>query len=301
MPERDNPVLNVVGFEQRPAEAVVEDIASWAVENGEGPLEQRINPRVMFFENGELVDPKDNFKPLGQGLRVETPTDRLENQGYRDVCRWLKATNFGYGLWISPPNGEYPESRFVVYQVELQDNQKIVCLWGLCGFQTGKQCLAIANQLQKDRTFCLPDELRTKVIAFEPPGNTPWTYYLNLFAVAPLEVWQAIESGDAQKAKQKALDQAERAYRERKQQFDRAASWEEKARVVFDIEASMQLRLERRIQAGPCVSLQNIFTTVFNKTETREGGKVYICPVCGARVKPGQKCPVQGCNWRAPR
>jgi len=296
--ERINPALNVVGFEG-PAEAVIENIASWAVENGEDGLETRINPCVLLFKDGELVDPKDNFKPLSQGLRVETRTDKLENQGYRDICRWLKRTDFGYGVWISPSSEEYPESRFVVYRVKCQGSQKIVYLWGLCGYQTGKQCLAIANQLQETRIFRHPDGLRTKVIPFEPPGNTPWTYYLSHFFIAPLEVWRAIENGDAQKAKEIALAHAAAAYRGKRQQFDNAVSMAEKAQVVFDLEAEMRRRLGP-IQSGPCDSLQSAFTAIFNRAEIKEGEGFYTCPYCGVPVKPGQKCPVDGCDWRAP-
>lgn len=298
--ELENPALNVVGFAGRPAEAVIEDLASWAVENNVGKLHERINPRVIFFRNGQLVDPKENLKPLNQGLRVETRLDKLENRGYQDICSWLKKTNFGYGLWISPPSKVYSETRFVVYQVETQNGEKVVSLWGLCGYQTGEQCLKIANSLQTERIFYHPDKLRAKVIPFQPLGNSPWTYYLNLFGIAPLEVWQAIENGDAQKAKETALAGAAVVYRRAEQDFGKARNFEQKAQIVYNAENEMRQRLGRDIRPGPCVSTQSIFNTVFNKTEKKEGEKTYTCPYCGAKVGAGQKCPVQGCDWRAP-
>jgi hypothetical protein len=311
--EREKPALVVAGIVERPRPAVVEDIASWFTENNAGGLEKRINPRVLIFLNGELVDPKESLKPIGEGLRQVTRIDILENQGYKDICQWIEQTEWGYGIWISPPGDDYKESRFVVYHVEQKGDQKVVFLWGICGYQTGEECVAVANELQesnpdgyKQKIFKNPDELRTKVITFDPPGNTPWTYYLSNFSIAPLEVWQAIDNGDAEELKQEALRQAELVYEEKRAALVGAQTGRETEVVVMSMEMEMQRRMGVRVLPGPCDALfhDGIFSQVFKKAtkaEIKNGQRVYECPICGVDVKAGKKCPIPGCNWRAPQ
>lgn len=278
---------------------IVDDLASFAIEQRRAGLEERVNSLTISL---------GDFEELRNGLSWERKTYWAENAAYFKILNWVRENDEGFLLWISPANEMYSESRFVVYQIGfLSNGQKVIHCWSICEENTAEECLEIVNKFQKTEMFDDPEVLRCNVFSFDPPEGIFWTQFLSRF-FGDSKIWQAIEVGKSGELKRQALEAAKVVFEENQDQIFTSQTRREQIWVGAKMEGAMEGRLGIRIQpVGGCgVSNRALLaesgaSLKVNTIEGKDGRVIrYMCPICKVWVKPGGICPKAGCNWIAP-
>jgi len=300
----ENLALRVGSWRQKSQRAIVGDLASAAIEQRQAPLEERINPVLINF---------DDFKKLQQGLSWETSTSQMENAAYFKILQWAKHGEDGFLLWISPSSRQYPESRFVVYQLFFgADGKKALKIWSICERNSADECLEIANKLQVFSTnagvqFRNPEKLRAEVMVFKAIGSLSWDRFLARFFGSP-EIWQAIASGQAEAMKQRTLVEAEEVVAKYFKAMQAGGNGLSQLQLGAAIESEMEKRLGIFWQrVGSCGWSNQAILEWMNKgkgvltalAEKAEGGRyVKKCPYCHFKIEKvinsGYRCPKCG-------
>lgn len=282
----------------------VNDLASSLVEQGNRPMEERINYHELYFDKKGLIRDKKTHQALLQGLRKQTRLDKLEIKGAQAMCHWAQnQTKEAFCLWISPPSDEsedhesYVESRFVIWHLNTIGDGVEIAARGICGNHSQEECLDIANQIQTEIIFSHPDELRVSPLPFMPPKDIAWTKYLKEI-IGMEQVWENIEKGEDKLMRQKADKISEQVVKEFFPKISKARSNFEQKQIQYQMELrAAELGMPTQCYGGCEITFrENIkspFQVFFNGTKE----KTMPCPNpdCGAMIVVGsEKCEACG-------
>jgi len=295
-------------------DGLAEDLASLAIEASIKPLKERVNPvRLELVEDGRVIDRVLGQEDVGGYYSTETKLDRKEREAGLKIRDCLINDSVGtLSIWISPPKGplDYKEGRIVVGVNRVEDGTKYIESYGICTEFSSKQCLDISQELSKfskvKHRISDTEDLRDQVFIIEPSIGNPWSFLRKIALMD--EVWDSIESGAAEKAKNEVLKDAREVGLEIESQFQKAITIENHIMVGVLAERLMKER-GREIVGGACGILNSDLNFAFSHIELSsngevngvsvEGGKLVVnCGECGepinAVISAGYVCPSCG-------
>lgn len=322
--------INLGNWKNKEPEAITSDLASFAGEASTESIERRINAGVVGLKKFECLlqqnsqDPEDiATRQIYQwaqqdspSLRITTcstsPSDREILESMQDCLDINPQTMV---LWLSPPlENHYKESRIIIYQTIEVNGKKFLFFRAICGKQTAKECLAIAEHLLQSSsqaektpdTITNPEKLRATPFLFLISGEESWINYLSRFIDMPA-VWKTIANGEDLRNKGKALVIAQNIVDQNYQKIIYARSFEEWT-VGVKIEQALQKGLGITLQSGPCGTLYSdlnrpwatIIPLGINNLFSSEKKAKFIknCGACGKELNQymtkGDRCPY--CN-----
>lgn len=302
--------LDIDLWRNKSSKQIARELTSAFVEQGEASLEKQIT--------FTLISP-DEFRSLG--LRWDTKIDWAENAACFKIRHWMDEQSDDFLLWISPPSGDYYLGcSFDIYQwATLANGEKKLGIWSITERYSPEDCVAIANQIQsvilgQEESFKDPELLRCSVTRFCPQNGQTWVDFLKRF-FGSSEIWQAIENGEAKRLNTEIQEKSEEVIDDTMyERILQVRARKEQIWLGAQIERMMEIRTGRSFRPmGLCGSSNQMFLRqtegiqtmisqkIITKVEIKNGQRVYECPICGADVKAGEKCPVSGCDWRAPQ
>lgn len=298
--------------------ALAEDLAGWTKEAGVGPDVDRVNPFRLQVEGNKVINPALSDKDVALGYVDGSKLEKKEKKAGLEIRECLLNKPLGtISIWISPPGGlsEYSEGRMVVGVNSTKNGLRVMESYGISNHFSAKDCLKIARDLSNlsDQNYELknPEDIRDKVFLVSEYQGNVWEF---LQKVIPLQkVWESIEKGEANRAKEEALEDAWEAARKIENILGQAETRYDFLRAGALLEDFMAER-GRQVVGSSCgmtnnEAIDNFETGLFTHVEmtadgevsdgSGETGKFIIsCPNCGRIIKKviqaGYRCPCGG-------
>lgn len=302
-------------------EEVAEHIASVALEARDGPLEERVNVRVLSLETFQTLlkehplrkTPEDRATRAIFDWAADTPSSlEIATKNPHPSAQELLQAMFSTRedprevlIWISPPKkGKYEEARIAVYETATINNQESLIFRAICGNQSQEECLEIANKLSPT---LIPDseELRATPLAVTIPANVHWLNFLNEH-IPMSEVWGAIATGNDIEEKKKALGAAKEIIVKQYQRIKKITP-ENHQDIGEEIEEELEELLGIELSNSACGDLYSSGDAGFDYWENFwdyafTGGEnakfIRNCGACGVSLNKymtkGDRCPC--CN-----
>ena len=326
--------IDLVNWQNKNHQEIIEDIASFGLEAGKRPWEKRINPVAVSLADFSKLINKDSqnledIAALGvyQWASEDLPAVKIWTKSLPPLSKeildgMLPFADFNPGtvmVWISPPlEGIYKETRMVVYQTIEVNNEKYLFFRAICGDQTETECLKIAQELfflaQPDKNFSGLvvdlEQLRASPLELMLPKDETFTGFLSKIINMP-KVWRAIANGEDLQEKKRALEPAEQIVQRNHQRITHAKTFDEQWEIGIRIERALQEKMGITLQSGACGTLYSnlsrspltelLWRGSLNRSlgSGRETSKfIHNCGACGKSLKrymsKGDCCPYCG-------
>lgn len=258
-------------------------------------LETKRIPDPYYFlidPDGDLFSPSARLK-VRKVIRTDSKVGVLEAQACDSISRWARNAEAGCIVWVSPPEpGIYPVSKIIISEIEKVDKIKRVFNRAIVLDIDESSCLHLGQRLGNYSTnqpfLGHLDQLRSTPIILDTTNKT-WLEIME--DVVPNHLlWDSVRRGDEMRAKQEALEEAERIY----------------TRYPNDNSYDKQLEEQRMLGDKPescppkasSVAGQTAFQVFSSHSlEADSKGSLYFpCPACGFINKRPREGYVERCQ-----
>lgn len=163
----------------------VEDWASYSLDAGEAPAQERIFAYRIFLRD---------LEKLREGFSERNAIEQAENRAFDEVIApWLRDGDGEYLLWISPPAGfYYGEARFILSKRVEEEGEVFSENIAFPGSFSGDECVRIANGVGGEYDYQTVDLVRERPVVFDADDVVE---LLSQHIDAPL-VWEKIRTGE---------------------------------------------------------------------------------------------------------
>lgn len=282
----------------------VEELASYSLETKRIP-----DPYYFLIDSdGDLFSPSARLK-VKRIITTDSRVGRLELQAFEAISKWAKDEESGSIAWLSPPEaGIYPVSKIIISEIERVNGVKRIFNRAIVLDIDGTECLDMGQRLSShsiNRPFLTHlDQLRSTPIIMDTKMRT-WVEIMEE-AIPDQALWDRIRRGDEMRAKQEALAEAERIFKNYKPTIITTVSYDDEnmQRAIFgmlgDKQGSCPIRLVSALSKGQTafgVFSENSLTTL-GGLNSKDPDFCISCPACGEEircvVKTGGSCPECG-------
>ncbi len=272
-----------------------EELASYSLET------KRIPDPYYFLidQDGDLFSPPAQLK-VKRIITVDSRVGQLEARAFEAISKWAKDEDSGAVAWLSPPSpGVYPVSKLIISEIEIASGVKRILNRAIVLDINERECLDLGQRLSgysTNRPFLTHlDQLRATALIMDT-NNKTWLEIMEE-VIPDQDLWNSVRRGDEMYAKQEALAQAEKIFRNYPLMDKVTSAYNDE-----NMEREIQGMLGDKAGSCPVRFSSGIGQTAFQSFSSHsleadsKGSLTFPCPACGFINKRPREGYVQSCQ-----